>query len=443
MILRGGPGLGAGMSLLARSGLVRHPRAAAVLRRGGIATAVGLAALRSPDRAVLVRGDTALTGRDLDAAVAATARAIAERWPEGSRLGLRGDGGLEFVIALAAAGVSGIDVMPIGPRHGAEQVTALAGTLDAVVDARGLVTLPPVGSRYAALRPVRRPGRLLVLSTGTRAEPSVTTRGRLGWRGLLQLADADRRLRMPSGAVLVLAPPDHGHGLTMALAGLVRGRTVVLASGLKPVEQARLAREHRAASVTGVPAQLARFADAAPDALDGVRLVVSGSSRLTDDLRARLSAGGARVLDCYGSTETGTVAIEGRPLAGVRIEVGADRRILITSPLGGAAVSPGDVGRIAAGRLIVEGRVGALVDSGGELVAPERVAETLRALPGVVAARVVVEEDDLLGSRLRADVTVSDSALDAAALTHALTEQLGRAAVPREFRIEHTALTLD
>jgi O-succinylbenzoic acid--CoA ligase len=141
------------------------------------------------------------------------------------------------------------------------------------------------------------------------------------------------------------------------------------------------------------------------------------------------------VLDCYGSTETGTIAIDGRPLAGVTIEVDGDRRILISSPLGGRRIAPGDVGRIEARRLIVDGRTGGLVDSGGELVVPERVARELRAVPGVIAARVWSEPDDLLGSRLCAEVRVSDPAVDAQVLTRELAARAGRAAVPREVRI--------
>jgi non-ribosomal peptide synthetase component E (peptide arylation enzyme) len=52
-------------------------------------------------------------------------------------------------------------------------------------------------------------------------------------------------------------------------------------------------------------------------------------------------------------------------------------------------------------------------------------------VPGVVAARVVAEDDDLLGSRLSATVTVSDPAIDAAALERGLAARLGKASVPR------------
>lgn len=434
MSLRATPGSGiaAGIALLRLSGLLRLRGAAGMLRRGGLAAAAGLAALRSPDRPVLVRGHDALTGAELDAAVTATAAALAERLPTGARLGLRGDGGIEFVVALAAAGLAGVDVLPIGPRHADADVAALARDLDELADPWELVVRGAHGAAPPASRP---PGRLLLLSTGTTGAPGTTTRGRLGARGLLQLADADRRLALPPGPVLVLAPPDHGHGLSMVLAGLLRGRTVLLGSGMRPEEQAELVRRRRPATVTGVPAQLGRLLEADAGVLAGVRLVVSGSSLLPAALRERIEASGAAVRDCYGSTETGTVAIEGRPLAGVTIAVGGDRRIRVSSPLGGAPREPGDLGRIEHGRLHVEGRAGELVDSGGELVAPARVEAALRGVAGVVTARVTAEPDDLLGTRLHAGVVVADPRLDAAALTRALEPLVGRSGLPRSFDV--------
>lgn len=402
-----------------------------MLRRGGIAAAIGIAAHRSPDRAVIVRELDTMTGRELDAAVAATADALADRWAPGTRVGVRGDGGIEFLVVLAAAGLAGVEAVAIGPRTAPVEGLETVDAWEMVVREGGLDTRR---RRYSTT------GAVHLLSTGTTGAPTETRRGRVGGRGMLQLADAARRLRIPEGPMLVLAPPDHGHGLSMVLAGLVGGHPVVLASGMRHAEQAELAARHSVSTITGVPAQLGRLVEdddsaTLPEWWGGVRLVVSGSSKLPGALRTRLASRGARVLDCYGSTETGTVAIDGRPLAGVTIEVDGDRRILISSPLGGRRIAPGDVGRLEGRRLIVDGRVGDVVDSGGELVAPERVARELRAVPGVIAARVWSEPDDLLGSRLCAEVRVSDPAVDAQVLARELTARAGRAAVPREVRI--------
>lgn len=419
MKVRGGPGMGAAVSLARRTAGV--PPSA--LRRGGIASAVGIAAVRSPDRAVLVREHDSMTGRELDAAVAATADAMAARWPGGGRVGVRGDGGIDFVVALAAAGVAGVDAVAIGPRSadpvGVDVVNAWEVFVRGGLDTRR--------RRYSTS------GAVQLLSTGTTGEPVATRRGRVGARGMLQLADADRRLGELPGPVLVLAPPDHGHGLSMVLAGLIRGRTVVLASGMRPAEHAEAAARHHVRTISGVPAQLERLWNETEPT--GVQLVVSGSSRLRPELRGRLEQAGTRVLDCYGTTESGTVAIDGRPLAGVTIEADAGHRIRITSPLGGRGRVPGDLGRVEHGRLVLEGREGGLVDSGGELVSPERVEAELRKVPGVVSARVWAEDDELLGSRLCAEVRVSRDELDAGELARQVGERLGRGAVPRSLAV--------
>jgi acyl-CoA synthetase (AMP-forming)/AMP-acid ligase II len=418
--LRGGVGLGAAASLARRAAGIPP----SVLRRGGLATAVGIAAHRAPDRTVIVRGLDTMTGRELDAALGATADAMRERWPEGGQVGIKGDGGIDFLVVLAAAGVAGVDAVAVGPRAAAVEVETVDSWEVFVREGGG--GFDTRRGRYSTT------GTLSLLSTGTSGEPAVTARGRLGVRGLLQLADAERRLRVPDGPMLVLAPPDHGHGLSMVLSGLIRGRTVILASGMRPAEQAETAARHRVATISGVPAQLGRLLEADPSAFDGVRLVVSGSSKLPATLRARLQADGPRVLDCYGSTETGTVAIDGRPLAGVTIEVDGDHRILISSPLGGRRRDPGDRGHLDGGRLVVDGRHGELIDSGGELIAPERVAQKLRAMPGVVAARVWAEDDDLLGSVLCAEVEAPG--VDVATLIEELprSERPRRVLRPRE-----------
>jgi O-succinylbenzoic acid--CoA ligase len=141
------------------------------------------------------------------------------------------------------------------------------------------------------------------------------------------------------------------------------------------------------------------------------------------------------VLDCYGTTETGTVAIDGRPLAGVAIALDAEGGIRIASPLSGGPVTPGDRGRFERRRLLVDGRGGGLIDSGGELLSPAHIERIIGSLPGVSAARVWAEPDDLLGSRLCAEVAVTDGTLDSAELTRRLASRAGRSAVPRSLVI--------
>jgi o-succinylbenzoate---CoA ligase len=248
-------------------------------------------------------------------------------------------------------------------------------------------------------------------------------------RALAQLADVERRTALPSdGPLLLLAPPDHGHGLTALLGALLRGIPVVLGSGLTPAAQAELVTRHDPASVSGVPAQLARLLDAG--GLGGARVIVTGSSPLTVGLRTRLEASGATVRDGFGSTATGTVAIDGRPLAGVRLRVTAAGELEVRSPLGGRQwIATGDRVEVHGGRVHPTGRTGPLVDSGGELVDPSRLHAVLAAHPGVRSAVVDVVPDDLLGVVLHARVD-ADPALDAD-LRATIAARLSRAEHPR------------
>ncbi|WP_395639895.1 AMP-binding protein [Pseudolysinimonas sp.] len=403
-------------SLLRTSGALRHPLKARDAARRGLPGAIALAAARDPHRPALLRDGETITTAALDAEVRALAAGLT--LPRRSRIGVRSDGGIGFVVTLAAVLASGADAVPLGPRLADADVAALA--LDDVLEPR----------REAGVAPRRAvaPGRLLLLTTGTTGSPLATARGPLGVRALAQLADADRRLALPTGPLLLLAPPDHGHGLSAVAGALVRGIPVVLASARTTAEQADLAALHRPATVSGVPAQLARLLDAG--GLHGVRVVVSGSSPLTAALRARLTATGATVHDAFGATGVGTVAIDGLPLAGVRLRRTADGCLEVRSPLGRDAwVASGDRVEIAGGRLHPLGRWGDLVDSGGELVDPRRLQRLLATHPGVADARVVVVDDDLLGAVLHARVD-ADPAIETG-LRAAINASLGRAEHPR------------
>jgi O-succinylbenzoic acid--CoA ligase len=425
--LRATPGSGAAAlaGLLLRSGATRHPLRARDAARRGLPGVIALAAARAPERVALVRDEEQISAGALDAEVRALSARLGTRAAQ--RLGVRSDGGIGFVATVAAALAAGADVIPLGPRLARADIEVLG--LDDILDPRRTTADSPVRASGTA-------GRLLLLTTGTTGSPVATGRGRLGLGALAQLADADRRIGLPPGPLLLLAPPDHGHGMSALLAALLRGIPVVLGSGRTPEEQAALAARHAVASISGVPAQLARLLDA--DGVGGARLVVSGSSPLPRPLRLRLEAAGTTVRDGFGSTGTGTVAIDGRPLAGVRMRRAADGILEVRSPLGGRGfVSTGDRVEFAHGRVVPIGRAGDLVDSGGELLDPRRLQALLAGYPGVRAATVSVAADDLLGSVLHARVD-AEPGLEPQ-LRDAIADALGRAEHPR--RLDFGAIT--
>jgi acyl-CoA synthetase (AMP-forming)/AMP-acid ligase II len=426
-VLRAAPGSGglALANLLLRSGAVRHPLLARDAAHRGLPGVIALAAARAPGRVALARDDEEISAGALDAEVRALATELGGR--EGSRIGVRSDGGIGFVATVAAALAAGADVVPLGPRLAPADVDLLG--LDDILDPRRAASPGPRSSSPTA-------GRLLLLTTGTTGSPIATARGRLGLGALAQLADTDRRIGLPPGPLLLLAPPDHGHGMSALIAALLRGIPVVLGSGRTPDEQAALVARHAVASISGVPAQLARLLDV--DGLGAAPLIVSGSSPLPRSLRHRLEATGATVRDGFGSTGTGTVAIDGRPVAGVRMRRTPDGILEVRSPLGGTRfLTTGDRVEFEHGRVVPIGRAGALVDSGGELVDPRRLHALLSGHPGVRAAAVSVVADDLLGAVLYARVD-ADPAIEPR-LREAIAATLGRAEHPRRIEFGEVA----
>ncbi|MBN9141290.1 MAG: AMP-binding protein [Micrococcales bacterium] len=379
--------------------------------RWGAAAPVLLAARSHPDAVALEREGEVITAARLAERVARRAATLAETHPPGTRLGVDVDGSIAGLVEAFAAVAAGLDVVPLGPRLAPIEADAFR---EAVAPAR-----PRVG-----------PGRLLPLTTGATGAPHPAG-GSLRFGTVLQLAELDRRIALPPGPVLVLAPPDHGHGLSMVLASLVHARTVILGANLPPDTRSGLYLR-RPATVTGVPAQLARIG---ADELTGVELVVSGSSPLAPGVVARLAASGARVLDCYGTSETGTVAVDGVPVAGCRIRIAADGTLTLDSPAR-RGFAPGDRGTVIGGRLAAVGRADGRADSGGETVDPARTETALRAIPGIRDVSVVVEPHELLGAVLVAEVLLAPtSGLEIDEIRARLADELDVAHRPRRLTV--------
>ena len=106
-------------------------------------------------------------------------------------------------------------------------------------------------------------------------------------------------------------------------------------------------------------------------------------------------------------TETGSgVVYDGRPLDGVEVRIDDDGQILLrgpmllrgyrdgSNPLVDGWFPTGDLGhRLDDGRLVVDGRRGDLIITGGENVWPEPVEAVLRAQPGIVDVAVAGTPD--------------------------------------------------
>ena len=173
-----------------------------------------------------------------------------------------------------------------------------------------------------------------------------------------------------------------------------------------------------------VPTQLDRLLadEIGRTALASYDAILLGGAAAPDRLLAAAREQGIRVVSTYGMTETaGGCVYDGRPLPGVRVEVGSDGRISIGGPTlaSGYRLRPdltaerfragwfhtSDYGELTAdGRLQVRGRSDDVVITGGVNVSAAQATTLLQEHPLVGAVAVFGVPDPHWGERLVAAV---------------------------------------
>ncbi|MEU7835167.1 AMP-binding protein [Nonomuraea sp. NPDC049129] len=335
------------------------------------ATGVAMAAARWPDRPAIHDEDGSLTCAELDARVAALASALYGRFgvQPGQTVAIMWLNHRGFVEALAAVSRLGADLLLLN--------TGLAGPrLREVLereDVRTLIAAPELpavdfaGTRVSDLDELiataggpeppapRRPGRLVLLTSGTTGVPKGAPR-RLSLTALAEpFTSMLATVPLRSGEPILIAPPlFHGLGLLWYGVALVLGCPVVLTRRFDPETVQRVLRRHRATAMVAVPVMLKRLlARGGVPSLPDLRVVVSGGSALPPDLAtAFMDAYGDVLYNLYGSTEVGWVTLAtpadlraapdtiGRPVRGTTV--------LIAGP-DGRELPPYEVGRVLVG----------------------------------------------------------------------------------------------
>lgn len=197
-----------------------------------------------------------------------------------------------------------------------------------------------------------------------------------------------------------------------------------------------------------------RVTEAAQDGVTHLSLVLTALRRLDESLFRLILLGGSampahlppNVVTTYGLTETmGGVVYDGRPLDGVQIRI-VDDEIAISSPTTmrcyrGGENAPewfltGDLGHFADdGRLVVDGRRGDLIITGGEKVWPAAVERVLLEHPRVHECAVRGVDDPEWGARVVAWVvpTTDEPRLDD--LRDWVRSKLSPIHAPKELRL--------
>lgn len=366
----------------------------------------------------------------------------------------------EFAHDLHACGQNVPPVVTAWPRRSLE--SGSRSCLDAMV----------ADSAPTVLSPPPRPGRTVVLTSGTTSAPKGASRPQPHLRALTAVLS---RIPLRVGdRALIAAPLFHtwGHA-AMQLSTALRA-TMVLPQQLDPETVLRQLADNRCTAWFTVPIVLQRVLDL-PDHVkrrhdtSALRVTVVSGSRLSGDLALRfMDAFGDVLYNLYGATEVSWVSIAtpsqlrrrpdtaGRPPYGttvtLRDEAGravADEqtgRIFVCNDmlfsgytdgsrreLHDGAMDTGDLGRVEDGLLFVDGRSDDMIVSGGENVFPKPVEDLVTGLPHVREAAVVGVPDAEFGQRLAAYVVLHDDAqLDGDAVRDHVRRHAARHCVPRD-----------
>jgi acyl-CoA synthetase (AMP-forming)/AMP-acid ligase II len=452
------------------------------------------AAARHPRRTAVIDDEGKLTFAQLDARSNALARAWhSEGIGPGTTVGLLfRDGRLFLDVAIAAqklganlvymnaafsapqvAGVvvdEGIDVLAYGESVAASVGNARPRRLVGEEELRRAVA----GDDDRPLQPPARPGRIVVLTSGTTGRPKGAVRQ--GTSAPMDGAALLASLPVMSGDTTVIAAPlFHGFGLFGANVALALNSAVILRPRFDPERVLTDIAEHRAAAMVVVPLMLQRLL-ALPRRLtdcydtSSLRVVLCGGAALSGTLANEfMDRFGDVLYNVYGSTESGFATVAsprdlrdapgtaGRPTPGVTVRIvdgtgrpvplGNTGRVLVGSNLrmdsytGGGGkeiidglVVTGDVGHVdRRGRLFIDGRDDDMIVSGGENVFPGEVEEALMNHPGVAEAAVIGVPDAEFGQRLKAFVVpVAGGEVTAEDLKGHVHDRLARFKTPRD-----------
>ncbi|MEU8637044.1 AMP-binding protein [Amycolatopsis sp. NPDC048633] len=323
-------------------------------------------------------------------------------------------------------------------------------------------------------KPVDRPGRVVVLTSGTSGTPKGARRPTP--KGMGTAAAILDRIPLRSGdRILVAAPLFHSWGLAAMQLGMALRASLALIRKFDAEETLRAIAEQKCDALFVVPIMLQRIMDLpervrARYDLSSLRIVASSGSAMSGTFVTQfMDTFGDVLYNFYGSTEVSWASIAdpgdlraapstaGRCPLGTRVAIldedrkpvppGGEGQIFVgndmlfdgytngTDPARAAdLMATGDVGYLdAAGRLFVTGRADEMIVSGGENVFPRPVEEALVALPGVHDAAVVGVADAEWGQRLAAYVVPRRGAsLHAEDIRAYIHQRLARFAVPRD-----------
>lgn len=425
--------------------------------------------------------ETTLTHAGLDARADAFARGVGRRGlVRGDRIAILSANSPDEVAIILGAMRAGVVPVPVNHRFPAAtiaQIVADGGAKAVFCDEARRALAPeavPAVAMETELAGWLDPGpfepidpapdemALMLFTSGSTGRPKGVKLGHAAhlWTVRTRMADdalSDERM-------LIAAPLYHMNALANALLALAAGATVLLLPQFEAKAYIRAIDRRRATWATAVPPMIAMMlrekAALAGADLTSVRVVRMGSAPVNDALSAQIRAllPNARIINAYGTTESGPVAFldpdgsaptgsVGRPHPGVQLRLvgpqapelglleirspalmlGYHERPDVPSPVtADGYYRTGDVfRRDAEGFFYFVGREDDMFVSGGENIFPGEVETMLETHPDVLQASVVPVEDAIKGQKPVAFVVkrpgsaLDEAAVKAFALEHA------------------------
>jgi len=304
---------------------------------------------------------------------------------------------------------------------------------------------------FATLRE-RKAAGLVLFSSGTSGAPKAMVQD----LSALLATYAERR---PNGLpVLALLGFDHIGGLNTLFGTLAAGSPLVVPASRAPAEVAAAVERHRVAVLPASPTFLGLLLAADVSAsLASLRVITYGTEPMPESLLTRLKAAFPRVrfIQTFGTSETG-ITHTVSPEAGSTFFRFDDERVAwkvvddelwlrsATQIVGYLNASnerftpdgwfrTGDkVEQGPDGTLRIVGRLGEMINVGGEKLMPAEVESVVLAVPGVADCRVRGEAHPLTGQTVAVDVVsfTADQEALRAAIRIACRERLARHKIP-------------
>lgn len=260
-----------------------------------------------------------------------------------------------------------------------------------------------------------------VLSSGSTGVPKILWRRTASWADFFPVQNEIFEVTKDTRLFLHGSMSFTGN-LNALLSVWYAGGTVVTSAYLRPRSWLKVMARYAITHIYLLPTKLRLLMEAMPiskentAALSSLRMIFAGSQMLDTKLMHHLQRTWpqARFILYYGASELNYVTYctaeewlrepntVGRPFPGVRVTVDENHMIYVTSPytIEGVACpfSVGDKGWFSSsGRLMFEGRGGAVINRGGYKLSVPLLEKKIQELDGVAEAVVIGQPDALRG----------------------------------------------